>query len=184
MINDGEAIVITVPSQAFRDDDGVITIEVPGEIAVVPERCYRALVKFALSVIPEAELAHLAATVDWVRLGVRPVGRPLPLVQGAVMPFPPDPSAQLAVYARKAERAPLPHVVCEFRLGCFLYVFQLPFSNRDGDEPLFIGEPAFFDVFQHYRRVGHWRPYDLGGREPLDSRAVLRMVPHTNDCEA
>ena len=177
MLHNGNSVVIAVPEQRLRDEDGIVTIEVPSEIALIPERCYRTLAKFALSVMPEEELPHLATAIDWVRRGARPAGRPLPLVQGAVVPLPPDPSAQLTVYVRKAERSPLPHFVCEFRLGCFLYVFQLPFSDQDVEEPLFIGNSTFSDVFQHYGKVRNWRSHDLGGQENLDSPAVIRIVP-------
>ena len=177
MLHNGAGIVVAVQADQVGDVEDGFAIEVMSEVAIVPERCYRSLAKFALSVIPEPELLHLKATAEWVRHGVRPKGRILPIVYGAVVPLPPNPSAQLALYVRRSAAARLPHVVGEFRLGCFVYVFVLPFSDRDVDGPAFIGHQDFLDVFPHYAKVPHWRPYDLGGTTPLAEPATMRIVP-------
>ncbi|WP_099182553.1 hypothetical protein [Gluconobacter frateurii] len=181
ILNDGEKMVVAVPREKLRNEDGVVTIDLAGDLPIIPERCYRTLAKFVLSIIPEDNLVHLTRTIDWVRNGVvpSPVRALLP-VQAAIVPLPPNSSAQLTVYIRKDEKSPLPHIVGEFRLGCFLFVFHLPFSDRDVKEPDFIGSPVFDDVFQHYGNVGSWRPYAFDSREPFQGPMVIRLIPNPN----
>jgi hypothetical protein len=177
MAHNGERIVVAVRSDQVRDAHGVFTLEVLNEVSPIPERCYRTLVKFALSVIPEAELPHLGAALDWVRYGVRPVTGALPPVYTAIVPLPPNPSAQLTLYVRRSKCSHLPHVVGEFRLGCYLYIFALPFSGRDDGDPVLIDDKRFLAVFPHYAAVKGWRPVDLGGKEPIQEPALMRIVP-------
>ena len=176
MAHDGERIVITAQADQVCAEDGVFTLEVLEEVSPVPERCYRTMVKFALSIIPEAELPHLDAAVDWVRYGVRPVTGALQPVYTAIVPLPPNPSAQLALYVRRSESSHLPHVVGEFRLGCYVYIFVLPFSSHDEGKPAFIDDERFHAVFPHYATVKDWCPLDLAGTEPLQGLALMRII--------
>ena len=177
MAHDGERIVIAVQADEVCAKDGVLTLEVLDEVSPVPERCYRTLVKFALSVIPEAELSHLSATVDWVRYGIRPATGALPPVYTAIVPLPPNPSAQLTLYVRRSKCSHLPHVVGEFRLGCYLYIFVLPFSSRNEGEPVFIHDERVLAVFPHYAAVKGWQSVDLSGTEPLRGPTLMRIAP-------
>ncbi|MFT8815559.1 hypothetical protein [Acetobacter fabarum] len=185
ILNDGEKMVVAVPTEKLRNEDGVITIDLEGDLPIIPERCYRTLAKFALSIIPEDNLAHLARTIDWVRNGVVPSPvHALPPVQTAIVPLPPNSSAQLSAYIRRDEKSSLPHIVGEFRLGCFLFVFCLPFSDRDVEEPDFIGSPIFDDVFQHYKNVENWQPCAFDSREPFEGPTVIRLTPNPNPAPA
>ncbi len=177
MRHDGERIVIEILADAVDHQDGVLSFEVESDVAVIPERCYRTLAKFVLSVVPEAELTRLKATVEWVRHGLRPEGRNLPTIYTNVVALEPNSSAQLAVYIRSSECSHLPHVVGEFRLGCFVYVLMLPFSDVDEGEPAFFGNERFMATFLHYAGVPGWHGMDFGSAEPIDGPAVMRLVP-------
>jgi len=179
--NDGEKMIVAVPSEKIQNEDGVITINLTGDCPIIPERCYRTLAKFALSVLPDESLTHLVRTRDWVRHGVvpSPVRALLP-VQTAVVPLPPNSSAQLTLYIRREEKSPLPHIVGEFRLGCYLFVFHLPFFDLDTESPEFVGSKIFDDVFQHYGKVGTWQPYALDSREPFAELTVMRLILDPN----
>lgn len=173
--HDGQRMIVEVMKDALtRSDDG-FAVELDSEIQIVPERCYRTLAKFALSVVPEPELPHLEATVNWVRHGVRPEGLKLPLVYQNLVALPPNPSAQIVLYVRQSAESDLPHVVGEFRLGCYMSVFMLPFSKRDTVAPAFMGAEAFNTVFQHYAATTGWRPVNFDDLEPLTSPGVLRV---------
>ena len=97
---------------------------------MIPVAAYKALVKIALSVIDAKELLHLKKTIEWLREG-KHRDQLLPSVAATLVEFPPNPSAQITVYRRKDENSRLPHLVGEFRLGCYLYVFAVPLSNRN-----------------------------------------------------
>ena len=177
MRHDSERIVIEVQADQVDRDGDALSFELENEVAVIPERCYRTLAKFALSVIPEGELDRLQATVRWVRDGERPNGRALPPVYTNVVALEPNPSAQLALYVRRAGESDLPHVVCEFRLGCFVYVFVLPFSDADQGQPAFFGSERFAAVFPHYAGVQGWRGMNLENVEPIEAPAIFRLAP-------
>lgn len=179
MRHDGERMVIEVPADAVRSLDDGIAVVLQSDVQIVPERCYRTLAKFALSVIPEAELSSLAATIEWVRHGTRPQGCALPLAYQNIVPLPPSPSAQIVLYVREAEASDLPHVVGEFRLGCYLYVFVLPFSAKDERDPAFLGDDRFDGLFRHYAGTPGWRPVNFDDLEPITTPAVLRLQPST-----
>jgi transcriptional regulator with XRE-family HTH domain len=129
MFRTDERLVVS-SSRVSTDDTGVVTAQLGPEQSIVPMRFYQALAKFALSVIPESELPSLKRTVAWVRED-KYSGTRLPDVVSTVVGLPPDPSAQITVYVRRDDDDTLPHVVCEFRLGCYIYVYVLPFSDKD-----------------------------------------------------
>ena len=179
MRHDGDRMVIEVPADAVESLDEGIAVLLQNDFQLVPERCYRALAKFALSVIPEVELSSLTATIEWVRHGTRPRGRDLPLAYQNIVPLPPSPSAQIVLYVRQAEASNLPHVVGEFRLGCYLYVFVLPFSAKDEVGPAFFGDERFDGLFRHYAGIPGWRPANFDDLEPITTPAVLRFQSST-----
>jgi transcriptional regulator with XRE-family HTH domain len=168
MFHDGERVVIA-SENISKDAAGVLSAQLGKERWIVPMRFYQALAKIALSVIPDEELPSLKRTVAWVRFN-ESASKRLPPVASAVVPLPPDPSAQITVYVRRRPESRLPHVVCEFRLGCYLYVFVLPFSDKDNwDIVGFFEDETFKDIFRHYSHVGPWgvRDYSSANEVPL-----------------
>jgi hypothetical protein len=174
MFNDGERVIIECEVDNLEHTGEALSIYAAETMPIIPERCYRALGKFALSVVPEKELVHLGATANWVRYGERPEGRALPLVATNTISLPRASCAQITLYVRRSELSRLPHVVGEFRLGCYLYAFTLPFSARDGDDFAFFGDQQFMDTFRHYARVGGWRMVDFGITRPI-AAPTLRL---------
>lgn len=123
--------------------------------------------KIALSVVDEDALAHLKKTIAWVRDGMH-ADLPLPKVATAIVDLPPNPSAQIVVYRRKAPDPRLPHLVGEFRLGCYVYVFAIPFSDQDSwDLVGFFEDEAFRDLFRHYTSGKDWEQLDLSRLTPI-----------------
>jgi len=175
MYHDGEKVIIEIFVDEAEGHAKILEIHADGNLNIIPERVYRAFAKIALSVIEEPQLAQLRDTVEWVRHGRRPEGRRLPVVHTAIVPLPPNPSAQITLYVRRSERSQLPHVVGEFRLGCYLYAFVLPFSKHDENDGVFIGDTPFMDVFRHYAAVRPWRPLDLDDADAT-SPSKLRFV--------
>lgn len=176
MSHDGERVVM-VSSKISKDAAGVLSAQIGGERPIVPMKFYQALAKVALSVIPDEELPALKRTAAWVRFDEF-AGTRLPEVVSAVIPFPPDPSAQITLYVRRSEASRLPHVVCEFRLGCYIYVYTLPFSDKDNwDLSGFFSDQLFKDTFRHYRHVNSWTLGDYSSAREVPVIHSLKLVP-------
>lgn len=142
----------------------------------IPVAAYRALVKIAVAVVGEEHLPDLTETIEWVRHGSY-ADRALPLVATANIDLPPNPSAQITVYTRKEPHDRLPHVVGEFRLGCYMFVFAVPFSKRDAwDLVGFFDDPDFRDTFRHYFAATQWAQVDLSGTAPVNPAPRLKFV--------
>lgn len=178
MFHHGEQLVV-VSDKISKDAAGALSAQLGGNVRVVPMRFYQSLAKIALSVIPEEELSSLKRTAAWVRFDEF-AGTRLPEVASAVVPLPPDPSAQITLYVRRSEASRLPHVVCEFRLGCYIYVFALPFSDRDGwDLVGFFGDEAFKDTFRHYSHVKSWTIEDYSSAKEVPIVQRITVSPRT-----
>lgn len=174
---EGDKMMVVVSDKISQDASGVLTAQLGSGKPVVPQSFYRALAKIALSVIPTAELSALAKTARWVRYGE---GRdmPLPKIAAAVVMLPPEPSAQITLYIRKEPHARLPHVVCEFRLGCYMYVYALPFSENDESSLIgFFEDKDFKATFRHYGFVPSWSQQDYSSNEEILVTQNIRLQP-------
>lgn len=182
MFNDGEKVVIT-SNQMSRDAQNVFDIQLGESRQTIPQKIYQALAKAALSVMPDEELGALAETIKWVRYNEHSE-KLLPKVAAAIVNLPPVPSAVVTVYIRK-DSGPLPHVVCEFRLGCFIYVYVLPHSVRDDNSLIgFFDNHYFKETFKHYSAVTGWRFIDLNGTIPVTVNHKLKLVSHEVDYQS
>jgi transcriptional regulator with XRE-family HTH domain len=173
---DGKRMVV-ISGKISEDASGVLSAQLGSGKPIVPQSFYRALSKIALSVIPEEELLVLKKTAKWVRYG-ESASAPLPKIAAAVVMLPPDPSAQITLYVRKEPHPKMPHVVCEFRLGCYMYVYVLPFSERDeGDLIGFFEEEDFKQTFHHYAFVPSWTQQDYSGTQEIQVIQKMTMSP-------
>lgn len=172
-----DKLMVVVSEKISEDASGVLSAQLGNGKPIVPQNFYRALGKIALSVIPEKELSALAKTVRWVRYGESP-GNPLPKIASAVVMLPSDPSAQITLYIRKEHHPKMPHVVCEFRLGCYMYVYALPFSERDEGDPIgFFEEENFKQTFRQYAFVPSWSQQDYSGTREIQAIQSLTLRP-------
>jgi len=177
--HDGQKVVIETYSTS-KDNTGTFEVNLGKGTPLIPVAVYRALVKIALSVVDEHQLPHLKKTIEWVREG-KQANLPLPKVATALVDLSPNPSAQITVYTRKEPDPRLPHMIGEFRLGCYLFVFAVPFSDQDSwDLVGFFGDKAFRDVFKHYMAVPHWKQRDLSGTSKVIPSPQLRFVPRSS----
>lgn len=172
--------MVVVSGKISEDASGVLSVQLGSGKPIVLRNFYRALSKIALSVIPEEELLALKKTVQWVRYGESD-GEPLPKIAAAVVMLPPDPSAQITLYIRKEPHPKMPHVVCEFRLGCYMYVYVLPFSERDeGDLIGFFEEEDFKQTFRHYAFVPSWTQQDYSETQEIQVVQKMTMSPRNS----
>lgn len=176
MRHDGDKMVV-IANRFSEEAGGVLTAQLgtTGQ-TIVPQYFYRALAKIALSVIPEEQLPTLQDTISWVRYGTGQ-DRPLPKIAAAIVQLPPNPSAQITLYLRHDDDSRLPHVVGEFRLGCFIYVFALPFSGRDNWNLVeFFEDATFKSTFRHYQNVT-WKLQDYGDTRETQIFHTIQMEP-------
>lgn len=175
MSHDGSMLLMQGRS-INNSGDGKLSIALGTSQPFALVDCYKALCKFALSVIDESELRHLSRTIEWIKSNSQ-AHTPLPRVSSCVLPFPKK-SPEICIYTRRTdEDRQLPHVVCEFRLGPYVYVYMLPFSDRDIDvsNDFFNGQ-TFTDLFSHYR-IGKWTSHDYSSTivRPID--VTVNFVP-------
>jgi len=174
---ENDKMMVVVAEKISQDASGVLTAQIGRGKLIVPQNFYRALSKIALSVIPEIELPALAKTTRWVRFG-EAGEKPLPNIATSVIMVPPEPSAQITLYLRKAPHPKLPHVVCEFRLGCYMYVYALPFSENDeGNLIGFFEEEDFKQTFRHYGFVRSWCQQDYSSNKEIEVIQSITLHP-------
>ena len=177
-IKRGDSGRLMVKARLTSDAAGVLTASLGKGKPFSPQDFYRALGKIAISLMPQEELPALERTIRWVRYGESSNGD-LPLISAAVVMLPPDPCAQVTLHIRKDEDLDLPHVVAEFRLGCYLYVYALPFSDKDQRSLVgFYEKQVFNDVFKHYAYVPNWSRQDFSGTTVVDPVHTIRMQPN------
>lgn len=174
--HDGSKVSIESRSVAV-DEAGTFTIDLGMGAPIIPSAVYRALVKMVLSVVSDDQLPYLKETIDWVRNNAH-AGRMLPTVATATVFLPPNPSAQLTVYTRKQPHPRLPHIVGEFRLGCYMYVFAVPFSRQDAWDLIgFFDDADFSGIFKHYMAAAQWAQQDLNRQTKVVMAPKLKFVP-------
>lgn len=169
--HDGTQLKISGSDMDINPETGEATIRLGKGSKFVPADVYRALVKIVLSVVSEETLTHLSKTIGWVRYGSDDEVD-LPPAWSSLAFLPNDESAQIAVYERISEMSDLPHIVGEFRMGCFVNVFVVPFSDRDdGELEQFFETEEFKGLFSHYSKAKSWRSNDFS------SKAEKKIVP-------
>lgn len=157
LLNGGELLydednnLLIIKVQGISDNNGQVTA--PLDIGVVCFRdFYRALCKIAISIIPDdiySELGfseQLKPTIEWVRYGA-PEQELLPKILRQIRRFPDAEPSEFIIYIRRSENNNLPKVLCQFRVGCFIYIYILPFA--DGPNNINIMETEYFrEVFK------------------------------------
>ncbi|WP_286182334.1 HNH endonuclease [Rhizobium sp. ICMP 5592] len=177
--HDGSKVNIKSRSVAV-DEAGTFTVDLGKGASLTPSAVYRALVKMVLSVVADDQLPFLKETIDWVRNNAH-AERRLPTVATATVFLPPDPSAQLTIYTRMQPHPRLPHIVGEFRLGCYMYVFAVPFSQQDGWDLMgFFDDADFSGTFKHYMATAQWAHQDLNRQMKVVMAPKLKFVRSTS----
>lgn len=172
--NDGTTMFVR-SSDLSQDESGLFIANLGLGKPLRPQNIYRTLVKFALSVIPEEQLPEFDKTIDWLR-NDRHLSEPLPKVAATLVSLPPSPAALITLHVRKSPSSMLPHVVCEFRVGPYLYVYALPFSRRDSWNLVgFFDDPEFRGTFRHLAAVDSWTMQDFSSPEEISLCTRIRL---------
>lgn len=146
-------VIATKPGVSSGDPYTKTTLSLDSNFNFIPINMYKAFCKISLSTIDDAELKHLKSTIEWLRYGFHPETR-VPLVARAVVHEGFMKTPQIANYIRKNDNHEFPHIVSEFRLGSWVYVFVVPLSAKDKNQFLDTSEfENFWKLFQHYKNA-------------------------------
>lgn len=175
---DGMAVVIA--EKINENSEQELSINLNSSKKLTPIKLYKALCKITLSTIAEQELNGLSTTIRWLRHGESPSSS-VPKVAVNVIHAGFSRQPQITNYIRKSNNANFPHIVSEFRIGSFVYVYVIPFSEKD---ELDFSDPLNFErywsQFKHYNRVSGWRFDKLERTSEIIVNETIRMIKSDN----
>jgi predicted HTH transcriptional regulator len=140
----------------FSEDFFKIPLELADKINFM--NIYRSLVKYVLAVIPNDEINNFTETVKWIT-DIKNNGDIMDLPSVAVkidtMNYYDQPI--MMIYKRKSNDISLPYMYAELRITNFIFVYIIPFSNKD---TINFGEDNNFEYFwqfnKHYAHFKDW----------------------------
>jgi hypothetical protein len=140
----------------FTKDSFKIPLEFINKINFM--NIYRSLVKYVFAIIPNDEIINFPETIKWI-MNIKNNGDILDLPSVAmkidILNYYEQP--MLMVYKRKTDDVSLPYMYAELRITNFIFVYIIPFSNKD---TIIFGEDKNFEYFwqfnKHYARVKDW----------------------------
>jgi hypothetical protein len=174
IINQGGIPVVVAEKINFTPDKGLV-VEFESSKKFTPLKLYKALCKISLSTIGEQDIVWFNATLRWLRYGESP-GQHLPKIAmnvfhaGFAMP------PEITNYIRKSDDYSLPHLVSEFRIGSFIYVYVVPYSEKDKLKFEEVSEyEGFWSRFKHYQKLSGWRFESVDSAVEVTVNEVIRM---------
>ena len=137
------------------NDEPPLNIKMDTYNKISLQNIYKALCKFALSIIDSKYVEYFDRTIDWIRNDIVSGALPKVAVLSTYNFF--DTHPNLILYIRKNDNTELPFAIGEFHFTFLVYVFIVPYSNQDCSD--FCNEDnynKFWECFQHYKRSGKW----------------------------
>lgn len=159
-----------------RVSDKEIKVHLDSTKRFTPAKLYKALCKITLSTINEEHLADLKQTITWMKTDDQKE-LCLPNIAVNVIHSGFSKAPQIVNYVRKVDDTDIPHVISEFRLGSLVYVYIIPFSEKDNvdfsnDEDY----QKFWDSFKHYSLLNGWRFDCLNSINEVSFNETIRLV--------
>ncbi len=158
--------IMTVMSQDIEHDKetGSLKVLLKSNHELININIYKALCKYALSVIDKGELINLKETISWIKSNEE-TNIQLPKVAVAISNIFVD-TPVLGLYVRKNDNYMYPHIISEFKFKSLVFVYLLPFSIKD---KLRFSDPEsyenFWNTFKHYSSIGNWVFNDFSSSE-------------------
>jgi len=127
------------------------------------QNIYKALCKFALSIVDNKYIKYFDETINWIRNDTDRDALPKIAVLSSYHFF--DKHPNLLIYIRKYDNKELPFMIGEFHFTYLTYVFIVPFSIQD--ELSFDNEDSYSKFWEcfHYKGVGKWSFNDFSNSE-------------------
>lgn len=113
------------------------------------QNIYKALCKFALSVIDAGSMEHFADTVAWLKGEKTADALPKVAVLHSYHFFTRRP--ELTLHLRNNDNAKLPYLVGEFKIMLYVYIFIVPFSDKDDDD--FLSEESYANFLSCFKQI-------------------------------
>jgi len=128
------------------------------------QNCYKALVKYAIGVLPSEFLNSMGKTIEWLnKEDLDEIALPLIAIRQHIDSFVTHPI--ISVYIRKTEDFSLPYAVGEFRYTMFKIVFIVPFTNNSSCNFTNQAEyEHFWSTFKLYSSLDSWKFVDWSSR--------------------
>lgn len=169
-------VPIVASQNIERVSDKEIKVRLESTKRFTPAKLYKALCKITLSTIDEEQLADLRQTVKWMICDdSQELCLPKVAVNVVHNGFSKEP--RIVNYIRKVDDIDIPHAVSEFRIGSFVYVYIIPFSEKDDvDFATKENYQKFWDTFKHYRLVSGWRFDCLNSIKEVSINETIRLV--------
>lgn len=137
---------------------------------------YKTLCKYALSVIDDNELVNLKHTIDWL-MSNDDKKKQLPKVATLISNNLYVDTPVLGLYIRKDNDYTIPHIVGEFKFKSLIFVYILPFSDKDKND--FLDKESFknfWNAFKHYSSIPSWKYHDFSCTKSKKVQYKINMV--------
>jgi hypothetical protein len=184
--HDGESVIV-ISNDIIDDSNGNLEITLMSNSKFIAVNFYKALCKIALSVIDENELKYLTKTLKWVK-NKNEFSCKLPYIGMLVNNNGYSPVPEISILTKNDKSIQSPHVVGQFKLGSYLYVFILPFSDKDDLEFTDDKEMrVFFDMFPQYLPKHGWSYINFDSQEEIELKSRIKMEnkpPHEDEKSA
>lgn len=149
-------------SNESEDDLKKISLNLKSNQKITNQNLYKALCKFAISVVKNEDLPHFKETIDWINGTTIKNNLPKVAMLKSYDLFAHHP--KLVIYTRKTEED-LPFSVAEFRFTFLTFVFIIPFSDKDTINYLKEDDYLrFWEFFKHYNSVKNWEFLNLSDK--------------------
>ena len=162
----------TIEIKQFLETDKIddkksedLKIKLETNQVIILQNIYRALSKYALSVIDKKYLPNFDKTIKWINgnISVKKLPKVGILTSYDLFSYHP----KLVVYTKKTENRELPYAVAEFRFTFLTFVYIIPLSDKDNVD---FSENEHFDTFwkffKHYNSVKNWSFKLLNDEKP------------------
>tara|TARA_R110001606_G_scaffold342220_1_gene490643 strand:- start:43 stop:1362 length:1320 start_codon:yes stop_codon:yes gene_type:complete len=152
------AVVSSNESKASEEPPKSVSFNTGNKIRI--QNLYKALCKFALSVMGNEYISEFADTIKWLKGEKDAESLPKVAVLNSYHFFTERP--EIILYFRNNDNYNLPFTVVEFRFTYYMYVFILPFSSKDKCQFLNKSEyEEFLNCFSHIRAKRDFRFLDF-----------------------
>ena len=124
--------------------------------SVALQNVYKAMVKYALSVMPTSELIHFRDTIEWINGETNVAQLPKVAMLHSYSLLVEHPKITLSI--RKSEDQRVPYTVAEFRFTSLAFVFIIPLSSKDCRSYNNAEDfDHFWNSFSHYSQQDGWK---------------------------
>lgn len=142
------------------------------------QNVYKALVKFAFSVMEAKELSNFSSTIEWIRGDDFYDDLPKIAILSSYKFFDEQPS--MIIYLKKTQDVNLPYAIGEFHFTSMTFVFIIPtFSENENNFSLEENYKIFWDCFKHYKNIGSWYFQDFSNCEKKEVEFNMNFKQNT-----